>query len=65
MQIELKIDSSCTEPIVIIMTDSMTEEIKNIMDKLSENVKLSCRYYKSVVNFGCYFFKEKYRIAKT
>lgn len=38
MQIELKIDSSCTEPIVIIMTDSMTEEIKNIVDKLSENV---------------------------
>lgn len=38
MQIELKIDSSCNEPRIIIMTDSMTEEIKSIVDKLSESI---------------------------
>lgn len=38
MQIELKIDSSCSEPKVIILTDSMTEEVKNILNKLSENI---------------------------
>jgi DNA-binding LytR/AlgR family response regulator len=38
MQIELKIDSSYNEPRIIIMTDSMTEEIKSIMDKLSESI---------------------------
>lgn len=38
MQIELKIDSSCNEPRIIIVTDSMTEEIKGIVDKLSESI---------------------------
>lgn len=38
MQIELKIDSSCNEPRIIIVTDSMTEEIKSIVDKLSESI---------------------------
>lgn len=38
MQIELKIDSSCTEPRVIIMTASMTEEVNDILKKLSEDV---------------------------
>ncbi len=38
MQIELKIDSSCNEPRIIILTDSMTEEIKSILDKLSESI---------------------------
>lgn len=38
MQIELKIDSSCTEPRVIIMTASMTEEVNDILEKLSEDV---------------------------
>lgn len=38
MQIELKIDSSCTEPRVIVMTASMTEEVNDILKKLSEDV---------------------------
>lgn len=38
MQVEIKIDSSYTEPKIIIMTASMTEEINNIVKKLSEEV---------------------------
>lgn len=38
MQIELKIDSSCREPRVIVMTASMTEEVNDILEKLSEDV---------------------------
>lgn len=37
MQIEIKIDSSCTEPKIIIMTDSMTEDIQTILKRLSES----------------------------
>lgn len=36
MQIEIKIDQSCTEPRVVILTDRMTEEINAIVRKLSE-----------------------------
>ncbi len=36
MQLEVKIDSSCIEPKVIILTASMTEDVKNILNKLSE-----------------------------
>lgn len=36
MQIEVKIDSSCIEPKVIILTASMTEDITIIMNKLSD-----------------------------
>lgn len=35
MQIEIKLDSTCTEPKVIIMAQSMTEEVKAIVDLLS------------------------------
>ena len=35
MQIEIKIDSTCTEPKVIILAQSMTEEVKAIVDLLS------------------------------
>lgn len=38
MQIEVKIDSSYTEPKVVILTASMTEDINRILNKLSENV---------------------------
>lgn len=38
MQVEVKIDSSCKEPKIIILTDSITEEVNNIVKKLSENV---------------------------
>lgn len=37
MQIEINIDSSYTNPKIIIMTASMTDEIHTIMKKLSEN----------------------------
>lgn len=36
MQVEIKIDRSCTEPIVIIRTAAMTEEIDLLLNKLSE-----------------------------
>lgn len=36
MQIEIKIDSSCTETKVIIVTDMMTDDINSLVDKLSE-----------------------------
>lgn len=35
MQIEIKIDSSCTEPKIIVMTASMTEDVNMIIKKLS------------------------------
>ena len=38
MQVEIKIDSSCPEPKIIVLTASMTEEINNIVKKLSEDV---------------------------
>lgn len=38
MQIEIKIDSSYTTPEIMIMTASMTEEINNIIKKISEDV---------------------------
>ncbi len=37
MQIEIKIDSSCTEPKIIIQTASITEEVNTLMQRLSEN----------------------------
>lgn len=37
MQIEIKIDSSCAEPKIVIMTASVTEDINNIVKKLSED----------------------------
>lgn len=36
MQVEVKIDSSCAEPKIIILTASMTEEVQNLIQKLSE-----------------------------
>jgi len=36
MQIEIKIDSSCTEPKLIVFTDKMTEEIQALVKKLTE-----------------------------
>ena len=37
MQIKIEIDHSCTEPNIIIVTDSMTEDIQNIIQRLSED----------------------------
>lgn len=36
MRLEVKIDSSCIEPKVIIMTASMTEDVNSILNKLSD-----------------------------
>lgn len=36
MQIEIKIDSSCTEPKIIVLTDKMTDEVNTLVKKLSE-----------------------------
>jgi len=36
MQLEVKIDSSCIEPKVVILTASMTEEVNNILNRLSD-----------------------------
>lgn len=36
MQVEIKIDASCSEPKVIIFTDTMTEEVNSIVQKLSD-----------------------------
>ena len=38
MQVEIKIDSLCKEPKIIILTDSITEDVNNIAKKLSDNV---------------------------
>ena len=37
MQVEVKIDDSCCEPRVIILTASITEEVNNLVQKISEN----------------------------
>lgn len=37
MQIEIKIDGSCTEPRIVVITDSMTDEINNIIKRLSDD----------------------------
>ena len=36
MQIEIQIDESCTEPKIVVITDRMTEEVSEIVKKLSE-----------------------------
>ena len=36
MQIEIKIDEQCKEPKIIVITDKMTEEVSEILKKLSE-----------------------------
>ncbi len=36
MQLEVKIDSSCVEPKVVVLTAAMTEEVKAIVNKLSD-----------------------------
>lgn len=38
MQVEIKINSSCTEPKIVILTASMTEEIHQIVKKISADV---------------------------
>lgn len=37
MKIEISIDESCKEPKIIILTDKITDEINEIVNKISEN----------------------------
>lgn len=37
MQIEMKIDPSCTEPKIVIVTDKVTEDINRIIKRLSDD----------------------------
>ena len=46
MQVEIKIDSSYIDPRVIILTASMTEDVSNIVKKLSENASQIISGYK-------------------
>lgn len=39
MQIEVKIDSSCKEPKVILMAASMTEEVNDILGRLTDQMR--------------------------
>lgn len=38
MQIEIKIDPSCTEPKIIVVAESMSEEIQSLVKRLSVDV---------------------------
>ncbi|HMM06875.1 MAG TPA: LytTR family DNA-binding domain-containing protein [Clostridiales bacterium] len=40
MQIEIKIDEKCVEPKMIIVTDKMTEEINELIKRISEQTPL-------------------------
>ncbi len=49
MQLEVKIDSACTEPKVVIFTASMSEDVQAILQKLSDQapqVLSGCRDHK-------------------
>ncbi len=37
MQIEIKIDNSCKEPKIIVVTDKLTDEINKLVKKLAED----------------------------
>ena len=36
MQIEIKLDENCKEPKIIVVTNKMTDEINEIMKRLSD-----------------------------
>ena len=38
MQIEIKIDPSCTEPKIVVVAESMSEEVQNLVKRLSVDV---------------------------
>ncbi len=41
MQIEVRLDDSCPEPKVIVLTDRMTEEVSDILRKLFVRISSS------------------------
>lgn len=38
MKVEIKIDAGCKEPTVIVVTDKMTDEVRNVVERLSAEV---------------------------
>lgn len=38
MKIEIQVDSSCKEPKIIVVTDQVTEEINNLVERISQVV---------------------------
>ncbi len=37
LQVEIKIDAACTEPKIIVLTDRITDEVSDIVKKLSDD----------------------------
>ena len=48
MQIEIKIDDSCIEPKVIIITDKVTEDINDLLNTLSSKTLKVIRNYRQI-----------------
>ena len=55
MQIEIKMDPSCTEPKVIITTASITEEVSQLMKRLSEESPSIIAGFRDDANAGKVF----------
>ena len=50
MQIEIKIDSSCTEPKLILLTDKITAELQDLIKRLSEEMpQMLCGFKEETV----------------
>ena len=52
MQIEIKIDETLSEPRIIIMTNKITDEISELMQRLAEEKRTKGRMYKSLGILG-------------
>ena len=51
MQIEIKLDENCKEPKIIVVTNKMTDEINEIMKRLSdEQTENDCRITKMILS---------------
>ena len=59
MQIEIKIDENFKEPKIIVVTDKMTDEINEIVKKLSDDKTTMIAGFKNdiVEYLSCFFFK--------
>ncbi len=57
MHLEVKIDSSYTEPKVIILTASMTEDVQIILNKLSDYLSQIIAHNTILLVFLCHPLK--------
>lgn len=57
MHLEVKIDSSYTEPKVIILTASMTEDVQIILNKLSDYLSQIIAHNTIFLVFPCHPLK--------